>query len=271
MWENATPKPTPPRTEAAKQAAPKPEKQGDYVLLVQIILCLLLFGFLYTAGFMGWPVYRQLRTGYETAMQAPGPEVFAEDRNFLKFTQQACADLWQSVQEVMGELNAAEPATAETARPVHAANKPAPAGSSTESYLPPFSLVFPLPDGIGAGTSGYGWRTNPVTGEGEEFHTGADLSAAEGTPVFAAADGVVRVAAAHASYGNYVRILHANGDETLYAHMKYLYVRGGQSVRQGQVIGASGQTGNVTGPHLHFELFHEGIRYDPAQALEDAL
>lgn len=270
MWENATPKPTQPRTDPAKPLPQKPEKQSDYVLLIQIVLCLLLFGFLYTARFLGWPVYRQFRTGYAAAMQAPGPEVFAEDRNFLKFTQQACANLWQSVQEVMGELDAAEPATAETARTVHAANQPAPAGSSEESYLPPFSLVFPLPDGIGAGTSGYGWRINPVTGEGEEFHTGADLSAAEGTPVLAAADGVVRMAAAHASYGNYVRILHANGDETLYAHMQYLYVRAGQSVRQGQVIGASGQTGNVTGPHLHFELFHEGVRYDPTQALENA-
>ena len=88
--------------------------------------------------------------------------------------------------------------------------------------------------------------------------------------MLAAADGVVRVAGAHASYGNYIRLLHENGDETLYAHMQYLYVRPGQSVKAGQVIGASGQTGNVTGPHLHFELLHEGIRYDPTQALENA-
>lgn len=52
--------------------------------------------------------------------------------------------------------------------------------------------------------------------------------------------------------------------------MQYLYVHAGQSVAKGQIIGASGQTGNVTGPHLHFELLHEGIRYDPAQALENA-
>lgn len=270
MWETATPKP-PQHPEQSEKAAPKKtEKTGDYVLLVQIVLCLLLAGFLYTAKFLGWPVYRQFRTGYDMAMQAPGPAVFAEDRGFLKFTQQACADLWQSVQEVMGELDAAESATAETARPAHAANQPAPAGSSTESYQPPFSLTFPLPEGIGAGTSGYGWRINPVTGEGEEFHTGADLAAAEGTPVLAAADGVVRITGSHSSYGNYIRLLHENGDETLYAHMQYLYVRAGQQVKQGQVIGVSGQTGNVTGPHLHFELFHEGIRYDPAQALENA-
>lgn len=271
MWEDATPK-APQREEEMPRPHPRQqERQGEYVLLAQIVLSLLVFGFLYTAKFMDWPIYRQFRTEFSTAMQAPGPAVFAEDRGFLKFTQQACAELWQSVRQVMGELHVEEPATAETARPVHAANRAAPAGSSNESYLPPFSMVFPLPEGIGAGTSGYGWRINPVTGEGEEFHTGADLSAAEGTPVLAAADGVVRMAGTHKSYGNYIRILHKNGDETLYAHMQYLYVHAGQSVRQGQVIGASGQTGNVTGPHLHFELFHEGIRYDPSQALEIAV
>ena len=75
---------------------------------------------------------------------------------------------------------------------------------------------------------------------------------------------------AHNSYGNYLRILHQNGDETLYAHLQYLYVRPGQRVGAGQVIGASGQTGNVTGPHLHFELLHGGVRYDPSQALQQA-
>ena len=82
--------------------------------------------------------------------------------------------------------------------------------------------------------------------------------------------GVVRAAGAHNSYGNYLRILHQNGDETLYAHLQYLYVRPGQRVGAGQVIGASGQTGNVTGPHLHFELLHGGVRYDPSQALQQA-
>ena len=105
-----------PQTGAGPCAAPqngpkKPEKQGDFVLLVQVILCLLLFGILYTAKFMGWPVYRQFRTDFNTAMQAPGPQIFGEDRNFLKFTQQACTDLWQSVQEVVGELKAPESAT----------------------------------------------------------------------------------------------------------------------------------------------------------------
>ena len=91
-----------------------------------------------------------------------------------------------------------------------------------------------------------------------------------GTAVLAAADGVVRTAGSHKSYGNYVRILHADGDETLYAHMQYLFVRAGERVTAGQTLGTVGQTGNATGPHLHFEILHKGLRYDPAQALQDA-
>lgn len=107
-------------------------------------------------------------------------------------------------------------------------------------------------------------------GSGSDFHLGNDLAAATGTPVLAAADGVVRYAGTHSSYGNYLRILHANGDETLYAHLQYLFVHSGQSVSAGQCIGTVGETGNTTGPHLHFEILHKGIRYDPSEALQQA-
>lgn len=107
-------------------------------------------------------------------------------------------------------------------------------------------------------------------GSGTDFHLGNDLAAAEGTSILAAADGIVRVAAVHPSYGNYVRILHENGDETLYAHLQYLFVHVGQPIHQGEQIGTVGDTGNTTGPHLHFELLHKGIRYDPSEALQTA-
>ena len=88
--------------------------------------------------------------------------------------------------------------------------------------------------------------------------------------VLAAADGVVRMAGRHKSYGNYLRVLHADGDETLYAHLQYLFVRAGEAVSAGQTLGTVGQTGNATGPHLHFEILHRGLRYDPAAALQHA-
>lgn len=145
-----------------------------------------------------------------------------------------------------------------------------PSNARAESYLPDFSLTFPLGGQACTKTSGYGWRTDPMGGSGSDFHLGNDLAAAQGTQIVAAADGVVRYAGTHSSYGNYVRILHADGDETLYAHMQYLFVHTGQPVTAGQCLGTVGETGNATGPHLHFELLHKGIRYDPSEALQSA-
>ena len=70
-----------------------------------------------------------------------------------------------------------------------------------------------------------------------------------------------------AAYGNYVRLTHGDGQETLYAHMQYLYVRAGEVVQAGQSLGTVGQTGRATGAHLHFEFLTGGIRYDPSAAL----
>ena len=142
--------------------------------------------------------------------------------------------------------------------------------ASAEAYLPGVMLQYPLPGKPAVETSAYGTRIDPVQGKTQEFHTGADLSAVQGTPVYAAASGVVRIARNHASYGNYVRLLHPGGDETIYAHLQYLFVRQGQQIQAGQCLGTVGQTGNATGPHLHFELLHAGVRYDPTRALAKA-
>ena len=107
---------------------------------------------------------------------------------------------------------------------------------------------------------------DPFTGE-KAFHRGVDLACGEGTPVLAALDGVVTAARRGAAYGNYVRLTHGDGQETLYAHMQYLYVRAGEVVAAGQRLGTAGQTGRATGAHLHFEFLTGGIRYDPSAAL----
>ena len=135
---------------------------------------------------------------------------------------------------------------------------------SEDSYLPQTPLSSPL-QALWT-TSNYGWRENP-TGPGADFHTGIDLGAAEGTPVLAAAEGVVVKAAWSNSYGNYIVLSHEDHLMTLYAHMQYLFVRTGQRVDRQQVLGTSGATGNVTGPHLHFELIYREIGYDPQEAL----
>jgi murein DD-endopeptidase MepM/ murein hydrolase activator NlpD len=101
------------------------------------------------------------------------------------------------------------------------------------------------------------------------FHTGIDIGAPFGSPIVAAADGTVEAAELDQQhgYGNYVLIDHGNGYETLYAHQSHMAVDAGQSVKQGQVIGYVGMTGFATGPHLHFEVRHNGTKIDPQPLL----
>ncbi len=113
-------------------------------------------------------------------------------------------------------------------------------------------------------SSGFGMRRHPILGY-SRMHRGTDFAAPIGTPILAAGDGVVERAGPFSSFGNYVRIRHANGYETAYAHMSR-FARGlrvGQRVHQGQVIGYVGTTGRSTGPHLHYEVSLRGQQVNP--------
>lgn len=113
-------------------------------------------------------------------------------------------------------------------------------------------------------SSGFGMRRHPILGY-SRMHRGTDFAANTGTPILAAGDGTVVRAGPFGSYGNYVRIRHANGYETAYAHMSRFArgMRPGVQVRQGQVIGYVGTTGRSTGPHLHYEVLRRGQQINP--------
>jgi len=115
-------------------------------------------------------------------------------------------------------------------------------------------------------TSGFGPRVHPIYGD-VRMHTGIDFGAAYGTPIQAAADGVVVSAGPLGGYGNATVIDHGNGLATLYGHQSSIAVVPGQKVRRGQVIGYVGCTGLCTGPHLHFEVRVRGTPVDPMQYL----
>lgn len=104
-------------------------------------------------------------------------------------------------------------------------------------------------------SSGFGTRKHPILGY-QKAHKGVDFAASRGTPIMAAGDGVIERAGPYGSFGNYVRIRHAQGYKTAYAHMNAIKkgVRTGARVRQGDVIGYVGSTGRSTGPHLHYEV-----------------
>lgn len=110
-------------------------------------------------------------------------------------------------------------------------------------------------------SSRFGTRVDPISGE-VKTHGGTDIAAPLGTPILAAADGVVVTATWHNSYGYYVKIKHDETYSTLYAHCSALHVSVGQIVKQGQVIADCGSTGYSTGPHCHFEVIQNGVRVD---------
>lgn len=115
-------------------------------------------------------------------------------------------------------------------------------------------------------TSGYGWRDSPFGG-GREFHAGIDIAVPAGTPVRAAADGVVVQAGWMGAFGYGVVIRHAGGVETLYGHNRRLTVRAGQRVLRGQIVAYSGSTGRSTDPHLDFRVRVNGKMVDPLTLL----
>ena len=139
--------------------------------------------------------------------------------------------------------------------------------SPDSTRTPTGTLQWPLPV-AGTITSQFGYRVDPITGE-VSSHTGTDIACAEGTPILAAADGIVTVANGldswGGSYGYYIQIDHGDGLETLYAHCSSICVATGQQVQAGQVIGYVGHTGRVTGNHLHLEVRIDGNRADAMQ------
>lgn len=114
--------------------------------------------------------------------------------------------------------------------------------------------------------SGFGFRPDPFTGR-SALHMGLDFPADVGTPILAAAGGVVQLTETHPAYGQMAEIDHGNGLVTRYAHASKLLVRTGDIVKRGQLIAHVGNTGRSTGPHLHFEVLVDGVPQNPARFL----
>ena len=111
--------------------------------------------------------------------------------------------------------------------------------------------------------SGYGYRIDPVY-KTIKLHAGLDFAAPQGTPIYATADGTVKVSGfSDGGYGNHVVINHGYGYETLYGHMVRIKVRNGTRVKRGEVVGYVGNTGKSTGPHCHYEVRKNGQKLDP--------
>lgn len=125
-------------------------------------------------------------------------------------------------------------------------------------YDPSSGFIRPIPQGVGY-TSCYFGAPDPIGVP----HRGCDIACSTGTPILAAASGVVITSGWHSSYGNYIIIDHGSGISTLYAHCSALFAYAGQSVSQGETIALVGATGFVTGPHVHVEVRVNGSLANP--------
>ena len=131
------------------------------------------------------------------------------------------------------------------------------------------SMMVPTqkPVSIGSLGSEFGWRIDPISGH-SALHTGLDFQAESGTPIVAAAGGVVVTQEYHPAYGNVVEIDHGNDLVTRYAHASAVFVKKGDLIKRGQRIADVGSTGRSTGSHLHFEVLVQGIPQDPQKFLD---
>ena len=117
-------------------------------------------------------------------------------------------------------------------------------------------------------SSSYGWRIDPFNGS-KAFHEGLDFTANTGTPIRAAADGIVSATEHGGAYGKLVKIEHGAGLETRYAHTSKILVKVGDRVSKGQIVAEVGSTGRSTGPHLHYEIRLNGASLDPRKYLNN--
>lgn len=114
-------------------------------------------------------------------------------------------------------------------------------------------------------SSPFGYRGNPFTGQGKEFHNGLDFASKTGTPIYATAHGKVIAAGAMGGLGNAVKIDHGHGFQTAFGHMSKVLVREGSEVEAGDLIGLVGSTGRSSGPHLHYIVYYQQQAINPMQ------
>ena len=110
--------------------------------------------------------------------------------------------------------------------------------------------------------SSFGYRQDPIDNV-RRFHQGQDITVASGTPIFSPADGAVKRAYYIGGFGNHIKLEHSSGYSTTYAHLSKIFVRHGQKIKRGDIIGETGNTGRSTAPHLHYEVHYRGTPKNP--------
>lgn len=264
------------------------EKQDDRFLTMvcfQMALCILAAAVFFAAcrgeqGESDSAVYKtaQLLCGQQSERLIDWESLRGQDwlQKIKDFWQGGAAELLERLQklissqlvppeelppETIGESGAGGPLPAYS---LSADGLPAAEGTTLAPYFLTASMWSPV---SGLVTSRFGWRSHPVSGQ-NDFHTGVDIAAAQGTPVLAALPGVVEQTGYSESYGNFVVLRHSDNLRTTYNHCSEILAKEGEQLARGDRIALVGSTGISTGPHLHFEVEVKGLKADPLQALE---
>lgn len=277
-------------------------QQGDAIvvaLTIQIFICVTLF---LAAGIFGRvdregfervrDQYRSMATDESQNQQlaAMFGQLTDGSRGMLSAISEMVSHWMEAISDGVSEpIEPVEPSQADTSgdgkfdydylKPIGAAGGwlPADAGDELTRQLSPprGSTLSPVALGgammapvEGIITSLFAYRYHPLT-ETADFHTGLDIAAEEGRSILAALPGEVVEVGWSDIYGNYIVLQHATHLQTSYSHCSEIIAREGMAVRQGERIAKVGQTGTVTGPHLHFSVIVDGMFTDPAWVLED--
>ncbi|MGL4344354.1 MAG: M23 family metallopeptidase [Cellulosilyticaceae bacterium] len=234
-----------------------------YLGIVGIILTSLIV----VMGVLGGMLYQQLQI-----TQTCQAVITQREAEIARLTQEKNS-LEVKVAQVERQLAEQETQKSEAIEVVEAvgtaqvlAEPPKGEGGVDEEALSEYELTFKPCEG--EMTSRFGNRTNPFTKEGKQVHKGVDVANSKGTPIYAAASGIVEVASYLKGYGYAIYINHGNGIQTRYGHNSELLVEAGEEVKKGQMIAKMGSTGNSTGPHLHFEILEEGKQVNPEKLFQ---
>lgn len=241
---------------------PPKERSFTFIIGVQMALCVLLSGALIALYFALPETFSAIKEAYLAQQSQP-------------ITAQQASAWWDRVKEVMSH-GVGEDLMEESLKDAGAGGADVPLADNLKlpgknmSFSPVYVTMPACLPVKGAVSSPFGARVHPVTGE-NGYHTGIDIAAGEGERIAAAYDGTVCEISEDSTSGKYIILDHGNGLKTFYCHCSQILAEKGANVRAGETIALVGSTGQVTGPHLHFELRLNGVRYDPAFVLAGML
>lgn len=238
-------------------------KQKDYrfyIFILQIVACLTILAVAVILRLFGGDLYLKLSKFYnkEISQKTTVTEVIGKDEPDKTKEKTESYKETPSSNSVVIESNfdKQDPKAEDTAN--NSGYKVVPV-SATILNKTANSLLFPV---SGVITSKFGDRDDPFFGS-SEYHKGIDIAVAHGTGVKSSLDGVVKETGYNNSYGYYIIVKHSDSFATLYAHCSEIKAKENDSVKQGQVVALSGNTGKSTGPHLHFETIVNGEKVNP--------